>query len=266
MPDPLQQAREQPVRARRVPGVGGAVPRARDLEADEGDVVAAPALGPDGELGAVAVEAGDDDDGGDRAVCGGAGGELVVDGDGVAFVGEAVVVRNEDLVDGRVLPNLTLESALQLRIECHEDDYAHWKPRLAAILHFFHASFCFTDRGAGKRAMRYTADDRLADISNSSATSPCIQIVFGSLLFFASVVGGLGEDLQFSRFGYKCLGVYVPVVWLLHAALKWLAGCWRMTAATNLGHFVDNGLKILGCAEHEGIYSHGCLLSLADLQ
>jgi hypothetical protein len=38
-----------------------------------------------------------------------------------------------------------------------------------------------------------------------------------------------------------------------------------MAAATNLAHFVDNGLKILGCPEHEGIYSHGCLLSLADL-
>ena len=60
----------------------------------------APAFHPDGEFGAVPVEAGEDDDAGGGVRGGGRGGEHVVDGDVLAFVGEAVGVGNVDFLDG----------------------------------------------------------------------------------------------------------------------------------------------------------------------
>lgn len=98
--DEGEEGLELPVRAGGVARVGGGVAGARDLEDEGGDAAVEEGALPDGELGAVAVEAGEDDD--ERGGGGGGGGrrEEEVGGDGGAFVGEAGVVRDEDLADG----------------------------------------------------------------------------------------------------------------------------------------------------------------------
>lgn len=94
---PVEQRAPLAVGALWVGQVGGRVASARNLDDDGGDPEAPPAFGPDRELGAVAIEAGEDDDAGRRVR--GLSGEEIVDGDVGAFVREGVGVRNENLLD-----------------------------------------------------------------------------------------------------------------------------------------------------------------------
>lgn len=98
--DPVEQRGVEAVWRFGIRGRGGAVAGAGDFEDQGRDAVLAPAFHPDGEFGAVAVEAREDYEewGGRGWRCG--GGEEVVGGDCGAFVGEAVGMRDLDFVDG----------------------------------------------------------------------------------------------------------------------------------------------------------------------
>ena len=97
---PVQQARPLAIRGLGVVFQGGGVAGSGDFDDDAGDAVAPPAFHPDGELGAVAVEAGHDDEKRDWARGAGGVGKEVEDGDVGPFALDGVGVRDEYFVDG----------------------------------------------------------------------------------------------------------------------------------------------------------------------
>lgn len=175
---------ELPVRAGGVARVGGGVAGAGDFEDEGGDAAVEEGALPDCEFGAVAVEAGEDDD---ERGGGGGGGEEEVGGDGGAFVGEAVGVRDEDLVDG-----VGEEGGAAV-----EDGFAG-------------GPGVFLLGGARGGEARDAVDGRGA------------EVVLAGFFGVAGGFGLLGDVGELEGFGEEALGVFIPVVGGLEA---FLGGC-----------------------------------------
>lgn len=98
--DPIQQTAPLSVGGCRVGGCGGRVAGTRDLDDDGADAVLTPSFHPDGELGAVTVQTGHDEDHGSGIRFAGIRRKKMVDWDVLSFAFDGVFVWDLNLVDG----------------------------------------------------------------------------------------------------------------------------------------------------------------------